>query len=94
MDLSSGAVAMAGRGYSPFSRPAALVFYMQHKKCAVTLEPVNISSIADISDMAVTAEIFGWPPKTALIVALQLRGAGVDARAARLIFYDSLRRVQ
>jgi hypothetical protein len=53
-----------------------------------------MTNLADIDDMIICAQLWGWPHRTAFLMALQMAASGITARQARWLFYDGLRRVQ
>jgi hypothetical protein len=44
--------------------------------------------------MVTTVRLWGWPPRKAFILAMQLRAYGITAGQTPYIFDDSSRRVQ
>lgn len=53
-----------------------------------------MTHLADIDDMIVTIQLWGWPHRIAFLMALQMAASGISANQARWMFYDGLLRVQ
>lgn len=50
----------------------------------------KMKRLADIDDMIITILMWGWPHRTAFLMALQMAASGITARQARWMFYDGL----